>query len=188
MSATFDDSVNSPGGYLDGPELYSDLSEVAFEPTTTRRELTSATARQTWNDTSNAQFIELSNDGGSTFLRTNNNDTATGQFANPSNEVIVRVGISRFGQSGATPLQGANGQEVSVHDLRADVDAITPEDIGQTLTRAVIPPDTITGDTIREAGIKFDGNLLTHHVLAEFDVLAGQRISSSEITEFTSDN
>jgi hypothetical protein len=51
------------------------------------------------------------------------------------------------------------------------------------LTRAVIAPNTATGSTFSEAGL-LDGNsnLLTRHILAEFDVLQDQRIASSETT------
>ena len=50
-------------------------------------------------------------------------------------------------------------------------------------------PDTLApGTTIREAGLKRDGVLLTRHELAEFSLLESQRLSSSETTRFTSDD
>jgi len=36
--------------------------------------------------------------------------------------------------------------------------------------------------------LKSDGDLLTRHILADFDVLSGQRVSSSETTRFTGEN
>jgi len=49
----------------------------------------------------------------------------------------------------------------------------------------VIAPGTITGETVREAGLKSGSTLLTRHVVAEFEVLAEQRLASAETTTFT---
>jgi len=74
--------------------------------------------------------------------------------------------------------------------LFANPDAVLSDNIGATVTRAVVPSNTsgIVGNTVREAGLKSSGTLLTRHILADFDLLSGQRLSSSETTLFTSDN
>jgi len=79
---------------------------------------------------------------------------------------------------------------VSAWALDANVDAVLTDNIGETVARAVVPPNTsgIVGTTVQEAGLKSSGTLLTRHVLAEFNLLADQRLASSETTLFTSDN
>lgn len=179
---TFDSSVNA-NGYLSGPELYPSLMEVDLTTTPTRRDLTSARVESTWNNTDNNQFIEA-RIGSDAFTRSNNTDTLS-ITGGPDRGVDVRLGLSRFGQTGATPTDGANAQSVDVLDLFGNPDAVTSDDIQSTITRAIVPPGTITGDTVREAGLKNGSTLLSRHELAEFSVLAGQRISSSEETNFT---
>lgn len=178
---TFDNDNGGSDGYLDGPELYPDLIEVDFETAATRRTLENATAEQSWDDTSNNQYIALSNDG-STYIQTNNAETATAAFASAETGVDTRIGISRYGsRTTATPQTGFNGQAVDAHDLFADVDAITSSDVGVAEIRSIVSPNTITGTTLREAGqLDANDNLLTHCVFADFDVLADQRVISSE--------
>lgn len=184
----FDDDNGGSGGFLDGPELFPSVVDVSFATATTRRNITEANFTSTWNDTSNNQYVELANDG-STFTRFNNADTGSVTFASPDKGVDTNIGLSRYGsRTTATPQQGFNGQAIQDWDLFANPDAVFTDNVGETLTRAVIPPDTITGETVREAGLKSDSTLLTRHELAEFLVESGQRISSAETTRFTSDN
>ena len=72
----------------------------------------------------------------------------------------------------------------------ANPDATVTDGISETLTRAIVPPNTtgIVGETVREAGLKSNGTLLTRHVLADFTLLADQRLASSEITRFSGEN
>ena len=67
-------------------------------------------------------------------------------------------------------------------------DAVLTDDIGEALSRAVVSPGTITGETVREAGLKSDSVLLTRHEIAEFVVGSDQRIASAETSQFTGDN
>jgi hypothetical protein len=180
----FDNTNDGSGGYLDGPELYPSLVDVTFNTATTRRNITEARFASAWNDTSGLQYVELANDG-STFTRFNNADSGTATFASPEQGVDTNIGLSRYGsRTTATPQQGFNGQAIQDWDLFANPDAVFTDNIGETLTRAVIAPNTITGETVREAGLKSDSTLLTRHEVAEFDVLSGQRISSAETTGF----
>jgi hypothetical protein len=95
------------------------------------------------------------------------------------------LGLSRFdnGAQSATPRFGYLGQSVSAYELLTEIDQPTTDDINETLTRAVIDQNTVTGSTFREAGLlDSSSNLLTRHILAEFDVLQDQRVASSETT------
>jgi len=184
---TFDDTVNA-NGYLSGPERYPSLIEADVTTTTTRRDLTEADVTSTWNDISNQQFIEA-RIGTDAFTRANNSDTLS-ITGGPERGLNVRFGLSRFGQTGATPTNGANGQAIDVANFSGNPAAVIPDNIGETVTRAVVSPGTLTGETIKEAGLKNDaGNLLlTRHRLAEFTVEQGQRIASAETSQFTGDN
>jgi hypothetical protein len=176
------DAATNSGGYLSGPELYPDVATLALNNETTRRELSSASVTETWNDTSNNQFIELSNDGGSNFIRTNNSQTASATFASPSNQIQAQLGFSRYGsRTGDEPTSGHLGQVVSTHDMSADVAAITPAGIGEADIRAIVTPNTINGTTIREAAeLNTNDTALTRSVFADRVIEADQRLISSE--------
>jgi len=180
---TFDANTAS----FDAPELAPDLQEVLLSEFPTRRDITEARAELTIDDTTNQQFIELSNDG-TNFVRTDNSSTASASFANPNRGLFVRLGLSRWAaESLTTPSEGDSGQAVDVLELYGNPDAVVTDGIGTGLTRAVIAPNTITGETIRECGLKNGSTLLSHHQLAEFTVQSGERLTSSETTTVTGD-
>jgi hypothetical protein len=185
-SATKDPSFNA----YENPQLAPDLQEVKLDTFPSQRALTQANVDSNWNNVSGgSQYIELSNDGASNYIRTNNSETASATFASPDRGLDVRLGISRFAADPVTtPTVGDTPQTVAGIQSFADVQAVVTDDIGVTLARGIVPPNTITGQTIREAGIKSNGTLLTRHLLAEFTVQADQRLSSSETTRVTSDN
>lgn len=180
QSYNFDNSTDSNDA-LSGPENFPNV-EVELSEADTSRTLDEATATQTWNDTSNNQFIELSNDGGNTWITTNNSQTASATFASPETGVRTRVGISRFGSNTTTtPTDGDTAQAIDDHTLTANVDAIVPSDIGAADVQAIVSPGTIAGETIQEGGqLDSSNNLLTHTVFAAIDVETGQRVLSSE--------
>jgi len=185
---TFDDKVNA-NGYLSGPERFPALIEADLTTTQTRRNITEARVESAWNDTSNNQFIEA-RIGSDAFTRANKTDTLS-ITGGPDRGLDVRFGLSRFGQTGATPTNGANGQAVDIAELFANPDAVVSNDIGEAVTRGIVPPGTLpAGTTIQEAGLKHAATdtLLSRHEIAEFTVESGQRIASAETTQFTGDN
>jgi len=184
---TFDDTNDGSGGYLTGPERYPALIERSLSTADTRRNVTEASFTSAWNNTSNNQYVELANDG-STFTRFNN-DTGSVTFASPDRGVDTNIGFGRYSAtSNQTPLNGNDPQQIDTWELTANPDATVSDNIGEALTRAIVAPGTLTGNTIREAGLKSGSTLLTRHVLAEFTVESGQRIASAETTQFTGDN
>ena len=189
FTVDLDNTVNEPDGYLDGPERFPELIERSLSTASTRRNVTEANFESSWNDTSGEQYVELANDG-STFTRINNADTGSVTFAEPERGVDVNIGFGRWSEtSNQTPLNGNDPQQIDTWSLFADPDATVSDDVSASLTRAIIPPDTLApGTTLREAGLKSDDELLTRHVLAEFSALEGQRISSSETSRFTGAN
>jgi hypothetical protein len=184
---TFDETLNANDA-LSGPELYEQSIVKSLNTADTRRNVTEASFTSAWNDVSNNQYVELANDG-STFTRFNNSDTGSVTFASPDRGVDTNLNFSRYtSDATTTPATGDSGQRIDSWELTANPDAVVPDDISETLTRAVVSPGTLTGDTIREAGLKSGSTLLTRHVLAEFTVESGQRIASAESTTFTGDN
>jgi len=185
FSYTFDNVVNADNA-LAGPELFPDAKQVLFNEAKTGRTVESASVTQSWNDTSNSQAIELSNDGGSTWNTINNSQTASANFSSPETGVDTRVTMSQFGSQSVTPTSGINGQEISSHDLEADIDAVTASDTGVANVRSVIQPNQITGTTLKEIGqLDTNDNLLTREIFAQFTVLADQRVLSSESVTFS---
>ena len=186
----FDNTVDDEQ-QLSGPQFFANSVEQEFATVTTRRNVTEAAINATWDDVSNGQYQELAiiDD---TFERTNNSETATISVADEDADTSVqsRVSLSRYGTAtNDTPTEGRQGQRIESWELTANPDAVVSDAIASTLTRGIVPPDTLAdGTTIREAGIKSTGELLTRHQLADFPVLTGQRVSSSETTRFTGDN
>ena len=180
----FDNEVNSPDGYLDGPERFPELVEQEFELVQTKRNVTEVTANSSWNDTSNSQFIELANDGG-TFTRTSNSETASETF-DADNQVIANIGYSRYSESAnQTPIFGNNAQRMSLWELFGNPSAINPSGLGITEVEAIAPPNEVVGNRLEESGqLDSADNLLTRSVLAPFDVFEDVEIRSSEKTSF----
>jgi len=185
-SFTFDNDTTASGERVSGPELFPNLVQP-LQTATTRRDVTEATFDLTANDVSNNFFVELANDG-STFTRINNAQTGSVTFASGDRDVDTNIGFGRFGSdSTRTPTTGFNAQQIDDWELDANPDAVLRDDIGKTVTRGVVSPGTITGQTVREAGLKSGSVLLTRHELAEFSLLSDQRLASSETTTFTGD-
>ena len=180
-SLDFDNSVHEPSGYLDGPELYPELIDVELEQINTRRDVTEARVASSWDDVSNNQYIALSNDG-ETFIQTDNSDSATAEFAEPSTSVFVKFGLSRYPVStnpqNATPRFGYNGQTIDSYDLFANPDSILPAGIGVYDVRSVIPAGEVDA-TIREGGLLSDDDtLLSRSIYSGLDVGNRQLISN----------
>ena len=185
----FQETLDSPEGRLERPSTHPELVDIGLNTATTRRNVTEANFESTWNNTENEQYIELANDE-NTFTRFNNTTNGSVTFADAESSVDTNIGLSRFSDGeDRTPLLGNSGQAIDSWQLVANPDAVFSDNINATLTRAIIQPNTLApGTTIREAGLKSDGVLLTRHELASFDVLEGQRISSSESTTFSGSN
>jgi len=187
---TFDNNNGGSGGYLDGPELYPSQVTKAIDTATARRKVDKSRFELTANDVSNNFFVELSGDGGSTYSRVQNSQTGDVTFSDPTETVDANVGLGRTSdtRTTATPQTGFNGQDIDVWELFVFPPAVSPDDIDEVLSRGIVDPGTITGQTVREAGLKNGSTLLTRHLLAEFTPVANERIASAESTLFTSDN
>jgi len=186
FSYTFDNSVDADG-YLSAPALFPTSATTPFTTATARQEFDDVAFNLSAPDVSGDFFVELSGDGGNSFTRVSNSRTGSVTFSSLTDSVDSRVRLGPTGEtrSTATPTEQFNGQEISQWELTATISAVRADAINETLARAVVAPNTITGETIREAGVLSGSTLLTRHVLAEFNVLADQRLASSETTTFT---
>jgi len=185
---TFDNTLDQPNGNLDGPELFADAPVQSFNTAPTRRNVTEAAFEATINNTTEGQYVELANDG-STFTRVNNSETGSVTFAAPDRDVDVNVVLDRYGgPRNDTPRFGYLRQTMSDWQLTANPDAVTQDDIGVTIARAIVAPNTIDGETVREAGLQNGSTLLTRHELAEAQILTDQRLASAETTRFNGTN
>lgn len=174
--------------YLEGPELFPSGAQATLDLATSRRNISEGTFNSTWkdNDVSGAQAIEVSPDG-STFQTFSNTTSGSYSFTDPTQEITTRFTFDRYGsRTTTTPTSGFKGQAVDLWELFVNPDTPSPDDIGVTNARAIVPPNTsgITGNTVREAGLKSGNILLTHHQLAEFVLETDQRLASSETTRF----
>lgn len=182
FNINYDPTFTASTASFNGPEIYAEVQQVQFNTENTRRLLDEASVTQQWNDTSNNQYIELSNDNGANWIRTNNSETTSASFASESRNITARIGLSRYAAGTVTtPTVGQFGQSVGLHILDANIDAITATDIGLVDVRGIIRPDQVSGTTFREAG-EFDinDNALTRCTFAEFTKQAGERVISSE--------
>jgi hypothetical protein len=174
--------------HLDGPQDYpQQVTQTFAEVAETRRELDFAKAELDIDNTDNGQFVELSNDGGNTFIRTDNSATATANFASPSREVTSRIGLSRHGtRTDQTPLTGFLPQQLNAWTLLANPLAVLPDGIGTALTIGIIPRGEIVGSTIRELGqLDSSENTLTRSIRAALAVESEMRVFGRERLQIT---
>ena len=181
-NGTVDTSGSS--NILTAPGLFPEVQAFDVPVVNTRRTFQEARAEAEYDDVSQNQFLELSNDG-TNFTRTNNSETATATFGSATRELYARFSISHYEQNTVESPRFDASQTIDSLELFADVDAVTVDDIGATLTRAVIQGGDIAGDVLVESGILSNGTLLTRHVFAEFTVEQNQQIISAETTRFT---
>jgi hypothetical protein len=123
FSYFFDNTVDEAQGHLDGPELYPDVSSIETIEEATAFNVVGGSLTGTFNDTSNSQAIELSNDGGGTYpISGSNTSSVSGSFTDVGGTIRARFTLSRFGtRDGTTPQKGFNGQVVQDYTLDVDV-------------------------------------------------------------------
>jgi len=126
FSYTFDNTLNTSSGYLDGPAEYpTDANPIAVtEPDNTTRNIASATVTTTFNDTTNDQRLGLSDDGGTTFQRGSNTNSFTASFSDAGRQLVTEFRLSGYdnGVRNQTPRLNYLGQEVDSFETAVDLD------------------------------------------------------------------
>lgn len=187
QAENWDNAVDGTGGYLDDPPFYASSTEFTFATLDTpRRDTLEAAISSSWNDTSGSQFVEVAVEDGEYTRSTNSQGvTDTVPFADADSTIQHRAGLSAWGsRSDATPKLDFNGQSISEWEVLINPQAVVPDGIDVALTRAIVDPGVMTGETVREAGLKNGSVLVSRHEVAGFGVVAGQRVTSSELTRF----
>lgn len=125
-SYNFDNSVTTDGNgnnYLDSPELYPDALQVVTTDFPSAFNILAGEFDGQFNDTSNSQQIELSNNQGNTYdVSASNAQDASGSFNNPGGSMRARVTLSRYSTGGtSTPADGDAGQNLEQYQLFVDI-------------------------------------------------------------------
>ncbi len=125
-SYTFDNTVNSDNGYLDGPALYpTDANPVAVTKAgETTRNISEATVTTTYSDTTNDQRLGLSDDGGTNFTRADNTNSLTANFTDGGRQLVTEFRLSGITGTArnATPRFNYEGQEIDSFETTVDLD------------------------------------------------------------------
>jgi hypothetical protein len=141
-----------------------------------------------WSDTSNNQYVELSNDG-TNYQRISNSETGSVTFSSPEFDVDSRINFSRHGsRTNDTPTQGFEGQELFVWQLFSNPESISTDEIGVLKVQAILSRSKATNQTFSEAGlVDSAGDLLTHSLIPEFTKQETQQVVSGERISFSND-
>lgn len=131
----FDNSTDA-NGHLAGPELYpanpAGGVDIEMDVVNTAGNITAADIDTTWTDTTEAQGIAVSNDGGSTFpLSVANRQPLDQDFPSGSfgTRLVIRLTLSGHGtRTNATPTEDFMGQAVSKVTARVDTNDLAIED------------------------------------------------------------
>ena len=126
--ADWDNDNGGSGGHLDTPRLFNPAT-ITTTPYSSTFNITGTALTVALDDTSGAQQLEVSNDGGATWIPTDasgqNTETIDVDFASYGTAVRARVTLDGYGsRSSETPKTGINGQAISSWDL-----AITTNDL-----------------------------------------------------------
>lgn len=152
-SYSWPSSVNSDG-YLTGPQPHPQQLLQETVDVVTALAVEGARLETAFNDVSNSQQIQVSNDQGGTFIPSDGSETNTESidvsFADASGTLRARFGLSRYGSGRQqSPSSGYNAQSVDLYELYAELND-TPliinqtfdDDISTVLNR-IAPPGTV---------------------------------------------
>jgi hypothetical protein len=122
---------SSISGRAATPQEYAPES-VDTEDIAVARSVTAGRLSSTYDDTSNAQQVAISNDQGQTYQTASNSEIVDAAFDSPSTQIRGQLTLDGYGErTGATPTTGYLGQSVDSFSLFADLDD-TPLLVNQT--------------------------------------------------------
>lgn len=140
-SYTFDNSLSSTQGYLDGPQTKPDSVDLTLDQQATTWRITSASVNSTWTATSGNQRIQLRLPPDGSYAPSDGTEDNTSSLSNigfgsdEGSAVQARLRFGRYGsRSGETPLTGFNGTDLTDWEI-----TITGDDV------PVITEDTYEG-------------------------------------------
>lgn len=127
----FDNAVDADG-YLAGPELYPDAATIQTAIHDDTYNIAAADVATTLDDVSGGQAIQVTNDGGTTWLPNDGTETNTQSISadfsaagTVGTDIKGRLTLSRYGsRSTATPTQGFKGQTLDTWTLDIDTNSL----------------------------------------------------------------
>lgn len=147
-SYNFDDTVTEASdgtNYLDGPEEKPEI-EVGTDLEALVLSAVGADVTTVWDNTSGAQRIQVTNDGGASWYpqdgTESNTQTISHDWSDPGASIGVRLRFGRHGSRESTPATGFEGQRVDSLELTATLDD-TPLAVNQAW-------DTSLRDVLRD--------------------------------------
>ena len=127
LGLDFPNTLNSPGGALDGPGHYV-AQDAVFDDAVSAFNIVAGAADVTMPDTSGQQRIQVRNDRGDTYLPNDGSESNTTSvdvdFPSPGSRIRLRVTLDGYEPSGVrstTPARNYATQTLDAYELRADV-------------------------------------------------------------------
>jgi len=133
--------------------------------------------------------IEASNDGGQTYITTQNETNPTFDFSQQGNTIDLKVTLDGYWDRGNTgfedsPPTSNKGMDLDKMTITVGTDSLTRDGIGGVNARAIFKPQTITagGDFVTEGGLfDTDGNMVCRTIaIAPFDPGSDTRVSTDD--------
>lgn len=158
---TEDENVHAPEGYLDGPELYPDGEWVDADLAISDNNIESGTITVQMNEVTEDQALQLSFDGGETWIPQdggqNNTSSVTRDIAFPSMDIKARVRMGRiYGDpQNDTPRFGYDSHEVTDWEVSVDTNNLSVLYDHRTSGSRLGAMSTIADDSI--AVFRFEG-------------------------------
>jgi hypothetical protein len=138
--------------------------------------------------------IEASNDGGETYIESQNDTDPTFNFPQEGNTIDVKVTLDGYWDRGDTGFEDVppapnKGMDLDKMTFAVGTDPLTKEGIGGVNLRAIFRPRTITagGDFVTEGGL-FDtnGDMVCRTIaIAPFDPGSNTRVSTDDTITIT---
>lgn len=158
-SYTFDNATDSSGD-LSGPEHYPDEVRIDFDDYIDPFFIIGGSATVTMGTGTTPPSIALSNDGGASYTRVQDQLSIDTTFADDGVTLRLQVSLERTGTGGSsTPTEGFDGQSIDSYELRADIDE-TPGVIDYSEDKRLVDilNDIARDDFLWEVTTDADGN------------------------------
>jgi hypothetical protein len=133
--------------------------------------------------------IEASNDGGQTYITSQNDTNPTFSFPQQGNTIDLKVTLDGYWDRGNTEFEDSpptsnKGMDLDKMTFSVGTDSLTRAEIGGVNARAIFRPQTITagGDFVTEGGLfNSDGDMVCRTIaVAPFDPGSDIRVSTDD--------
>jgi len=119
---TFDNTLDSSGGALDGPQYFPDGPAVDFVDAETVRNVVGGRATTSFTSVEDGQQLAVSNDRGKSYKTASNTETIDKSFADAGASLRLQATLGRTGSQSTTPKTGIEPQRIDSYELYATVE------------------------------------------------------------------